>query len=188
MNEYRLNRFRGGIFLSGFMAAGKSTVGRQLAKELGWDLVDLDTYIEEKEQKSIKNIFSESGEKHFRDLERKYLLKLTPDLKNQIISLGGGALHDQHMIDHLKFNGILVWLKTPLETVFKRVRSEEQRPFLYTENGEKKSKEMLMNDLEALYSERIKWYEQAQITIDTANYSDEKELSSDLIKKITMHV
>lgn len=188
MNDHRLNRFRGGIFLTGFMAAGKSTVGRRLAGELEWDFIDLDTYIEEQEQKSIKEIFRVDGEEYFRDLERKYLIRLTPDLKNQVVALGGGALHNQHMVDHLKFNGILVWLKTPLETVLHRVQSEEQRPFLYTGDGQKKSKEMLMNDLKALYSGRIQWYEQAQITIDTANYSDETEISRDLIKKITMHV
>lgn len=188
MNDFRLNRFKGGLFLTGFMATGKSTYGKELAEELQWPFVDLDRYIEEKEGRSINQIFREEGEKYFRKLERKAVLSVTPDLKNQVVALGGGALHNQHMVDHLKFNGLLICFESSIEEITDRVMSNEKRPILYLENGEKKSRELLMDELKTLYSERKKWYNQSQIKMVTANYSTKDDLILDLIKKIKLHV
>ncbi|MFN1833653.1 shikimate kinase [Balneola sp. MJW-20] len=188
MNERRLNRFKGGIFLTGFMASGKSTYGKALAELLDWPFTDLDQYIEKEEGRSINEIFKQEGEEYFRTLERKAVLSLTPDLKNQVVALGGGALHNQHMVDHLKFNGLLICFETPMVEITKRVFDSSERPILYRDNGEKKTKEMLMDELKTLYSGRKKWYDQSQITINTANYKNNEDLIRDLIKKIQLHV
>ncbi len=93
MNTYRLERFNGSIYLCGFMASGKSTLGKALADKLGWDFRDLDTVIEQKEGMSITEIFKEKGEDYFREKECEYLLSLTREFKGAV-ALGGGAIQE----------------------------------------------------------------------------------------------
>jgi shikimate kinase len=81
------------VFLVGFMASGKSSVGRELALRLGWDFVDLDTQIEVREQQSIPQLFKERGESGFRRVETSALRKLLTEAsqRSRVIALGGGA-------------------------------------------------------------------------------------------------
>ena len=73
------------------MGAGKSSVGRRLAKQLGWKFIDLDEEIERRERRQIAEIFREEGEPHFRSLERLCLKDLSSSASNSVIALGGGA-------------------------------------------------------------------------------------------------
>src|SRR5207244_7135559 len=84
------------IYLVGFMGSGKSTVGRRLAKKLGWKFIDLDEEIECSERRAVADIFRAAGELHFRQLERLALQRLSasPSTEKSIIALGGGAFLD----------------------------------------------------------------------------------------------
>lgn len=187
MNDYRLEKFDGIIFLSGFMATGKSTLGKIISKLLSKPFKDLDTVICEKEGKTIKEIFTEHGEKYFREKEKEYLLELTRNFKG-VLALGGGALHNQQIVDHLKLSGIIVFINTPLEEILNRVLRRTTRPILYDAQGKIKSREALFNELKALYSTRIEFYQQAQIILEGSNGIDKNEQANILIEKLKRYV
>jgi shikimate kinase len=108
------------IFLVGFMASGKSTVGRALARSLGWRLLDTDDLVEQQENRSVERIFKESGEAFFRRAECQVLRSLE-DLRRAVVATGGGLFlgYDSRrwMIDH----GRTVWLDLPLEAARRRI-------------------------------------------------------------------
>lgn len=187
MNEHRLNRFDGSIYLTGFMASGKSTAGKKLSALLDKPFRDLDEEISIREHKSIRKIFEENGEAYFREAEWKYLLDLTRNFKG-IVSLGGGALQSQAVVDHLKVNGLLVFLDTPLDEILNRVYRNTRRPIVFNDKGDRKSKETLYNELKTLYSNRIDFYRQAPVRIQTHTYSSNDEMVQALLQKIQQHV
>lgn len=187
MNGNKLAEYTGSIYLCGFMASGKSTLGNVLADALGWDFRDLDEVIEEKEGASVKEIFNKKGEEYFREKEWEYLLSLTRDFQG-IVALGGGALQNQRIVDHLKVHGLLVFVDTPMELITERVYSSEERPIIFDESGKIKSKETLFTELKTLYSRRIDLYKQAQITIKTSLFSSVQEMAEAAKEKISRHV
>jgi len=109
------------------MGAGKSTVGRRLAKKLGWKFIDLDTEIERREGRSIAEIFREKGEPYFRDLERSCLKDLSSSRKS-VIALGGGAYMDPENRDVAEKTGLTVWLKVSFSKLVHRVKIDGTRP------------------------------------------------------------
>ncbi|SMO54378.1 shikimate kinase [Gracilimonas mengyeensis] len=175
------------IFLSGFMASGKSTLGKVLAQKLECPFLDLDDVIEEREGKEIREIFDKEGEPYFRQKEREYLLELAKDFEG-VLSLGGGASQDQGIIEKLKAEGILIFLDTPMEQIVERVLNSNERPILFDENGKRKTKEALFAELKALYSDREKFYKQAPLCIDTTAFSSVEEMAEATIDKINRHV
>ncbi len=187
MNDHRLKRFKGSFYLSGFMAAGKSAIGKVVARKLNLPFVDLDTVIEKKSGKKIPQIFKEDGETKFRELEWKYLLELTREF-NGVVSLGGGALQNQPVIDHLKLHGMLIFIDTPLDIIIERIRKNPKRPISKHENGEIKSEETLKIELEALYSKRIEFYKQAEVKVITSGLEPKDVVADILIDKIKKHV
>ncbi len=187
MNEHRLNRFEGSFYLSGFMGAGKSSIGRLLAKELGLEFRDLDEYLEQKEKTTIPEIFKTKGENYFRQKEWENLLDLTRTFKG-VVALGGGALHNQHIIDHLKLNGLLIYIDVPMDVILTRVLNNPKRPIVRDEHGEIKSRETLKRELEALYSKRIEFYKQVEVKVITSGYENKNLVVKRLIDKIKKHV
>ncbi|MDZ7806530.1 MAG: shikimate kinase [Gracilimonas sp.] len=183
----RLNFFDQSIYITGFMASGKSTLAKALSKELGMDHKDLDEEIEKKEGKTIQVMFDENGESYFRDKERECLIDLTHNF-NGIVSLGGGALQDQMIVDHLKVNGLLLCVESPFNEIVERVKSSSERPILYDEEGEIKSDGTLKTELKALYSNRLNFYDQAQIKIDSSKFGSKDEMIKAVIEKIKRHV
>lgn len=183
-----LNDFHKTIYVCGFMASGKSTFGKALAKQLGCDFRDLDEIIEKKEGKPIRQIFKENGEGYFRKKEFECLEALLRDFKGGVVALGGGALLNQEVVNALKEDGLLVFLDTPLDEVLERVYKSEERPILFNENGKIKSKETLFTELKTLYLKREKLYKQAQITIKTSLFTSVQEMTEAAIDKITGHV
>src|SRR5205085_11864828 len=115
------------VFLVGFMAAGKSTVGRALARKLNFQFVDLDDKIEAKAQKTVRDIFAEFGEAHFRQLERE-AIQACGELKNTIVALGGGAYIAEENRAILRSIGITVWLDCLLEVCLSRIVADGSRP------------------------------------------------------------
>jgi shikimate kinase len=120
-----------GIYLVGFMAAGKTTIGRALAERLGWHFADLDDDIEAAEQMMIARIFEQRGEQEFRRIERAALrarVKAIECGKPTVLALGGGAYVAPANYDLVENNGITIWLDCPFEVVQRRVEQTSHRP------------------------------------------------------------
>jgi shikimate kinase len=187
MKEYRLKKFEESIFLVGFMASGKSTIGKQIAHILEKPFIDLDEYIIKKEGSSVSDIFKKYGELYFRNLEWKYLLQVIRNFRG-VISLGGGALHNQQVLDHVKLYGLMVFLKAPLEVIVDRVSKNKERPIVFDKNGENKSRDVLFSELESLYSKRIHLYNQAQIILESTGKETKHAQAVKLIDKLNRYV
>ena len=157
------------VYLAGFMGAGKSTVGPILANTLGWNYYDLDKVIEERLGKKIKTIFEENGETFFRHIESEVLKELSHN-NNVIISLGGGTIVNQNNLNIIKNTGKIIYLKASIDSIYKRVAFKRDRPNLIID-GEEFSKEKLIQKINNLFSAREKYYNQADLTIDTDNIS-----------------
>jgi shikimate kinase len=120
-----------GIYLAGFMGCGKSTVGRALADELGWNFFDLDHDIESSAGSNIGEIFDAEGEEMFRALESAALAKRVRAVESghpQVIALGGGALMNDKNFELVINHGVVVWLDAPFDLIERRVAAESHRP------------------------------------------------------------
>ena len=117
------------IVLVGMMGAGKSSIGKLLAKRIGLEFVDIDKLIEEKENKDIVEIFSKNGEKYFRDLEEKISIE---KLKNtsQVIALGGGAYLNRSIRKQTLAKSTSFWLNWNSSTLIKRIQDNKKRPLV----------------------------------------------------------
>lgn len=174
------------IYLTGFMATGKSSVGKVLSKELGLPFKDLDNYIEEKEGQRIKEIFDNKGEVYFRDKEKKYLLELNKNY-NGILALGGGSLQNQNIVNILKETGILVYIETPMSITIERILRNTKRPIVLDENGQLKPKKALKQELETLFENRKKLYYQADIKIFSNGKQPHINIANRIIRKLDIN-
>ncbi len=154
------------IYLTGFMGAGKSTIGPILANTLGWEFYDLDKVIEEITGDKIKKIFETKGEKYFREIENKILKELSTG-KELVISLGGGTIANDANFDIIKNSGNIVYLKSSTESMYERLKFKRDRPSLIKSENENPTKDELMGRIEQIFNKRKKYYEQANIIIDT---------------------
>ena len=120
------------IILLGYMASGKSTIGKQLSKKLGIPFLDLDTYIYEKENKSVSEIFSQNGEIYFRKKEHEYLREVLENQQDFILSLGGGTPCYANNIELiLNKNSISIYLKASIQTLSNRLlKNKNLRPLV----------------------------------------------------------
>ena len=130
MLEFSLTK---NIALIGFMAAGKSTVGRVLAQEMRLRLTDTDAEIEKAEGRSVSEIFAAEGEEYFRKAETKILKKLTKE-KGLILSCGGGIIGKAENVSALKENFFTVFLDVPFEILKERAAENDARPLFRDEN------------------------------------------------------
>lgn len=120
-----------GIYVVGFMGAGKSTVGRHLAHRLGWSFFDTDAEIEAAERTAIADIFAARGEPEFRRIETAVIGQLVRWIERgrpAVVALGGGAFSQPDNRLLLENNGITVWLDCPFDTVRHRVGQATHRP------------------------------------------------------------
>lgn len=170
------------IVLVGFMATGKTTIGRMLARKLGFEFVDCDAEIEKAEGMKITEIFKQHGEDRFREIETAYLRSLGERSK-LVISTGGGAVTRPANREVLPQLGYVVWLHTKKRIIFDRVMSNSNRPLVQTADpmGTIKS---LLKVRKPLYKEvadiRVKTHsltmeETAEGVIDTACYFFSKQ-------------
>ena len=137
------------IYLVGLMGAGKTTIGRQLAKSLGLPFYDSDKAIEESTGVDIPTIFEFEGEQGFRDREQKMLQQLT-ELKGIVLATGGGAILREENRKLLKENGIVIYLQCSIDRIMERTRRDTQRPLLKTANPKERIEE-LFTEREPLY-------------------------------------
>jgi shikimate kinase len=147
-----------GIYLTGFMGSGKTTIARALADRLGWDFIDLDQEIENAEQTTIAEIFESRGEPEFRRIETEMIRTVVRriELGNAaVIALGGGTFVEAANATLLEHHGISIWLDCPFETIAQRITEPGVRP--------------LARDAEAfrkLYEERQTAYGRASFRVD----------------------
>ena len=144
------------IILCGFMGCGKSTVGALLAKKTGMSFIDLDSYIEKKENKTVSKIFADSGEDYFRALEIEAARELS-ERNGLVIAAGGGTLVFRENVEVLKKSGRIVLLELPVETVAKRLENDTTRPLL-----NRPDKDHALRDL---YNNRLSLYRTAAYMI-----------------------
>ena len=124
------------IFLTGYMGAGKTTLGKAFARELGVPFIDLDWYIEERYHKSIRELFTERGEASFRELERTMLHEVA-EFENVIISTGGGTPCFFDNMEYMNGHGQTVFLDVHPDVLFRRLRvATQQRPILQGKTDE----------------------------------------------------
>ncbi|NWF49844.1 MAG: shikimate kinase [Ignavibacteriaceae bacterium] len=154
------------VYLTGFMASGKSTIGPILANTIGWDFFDLDDVIEKKERKKVREIFEEKGEEYFRKVETECLTELSLR-ENLVISLGGGTVASDKNCSIIKNTGVLIYLKSSPEMAYKRLRFKRDRPQLLFPGDDEPDKSKFINRINLLMEKRIKYYEQADFVIDT---------------------
>lgn len=109
------------IFLLGMMGSGKTTLGRQLAQRLGYTFVDLDEFIEHREQKTIAAIFEEEGEAMFRQREREALEAVVHQYTNAVVATGGGAPCFFDNIHYMNQHGETVFLSVPVSEIYQRL-------------------------------------------------------------------
>lgn len=141
------------IFLVGFMGAGKTTVGRALARHLEYDFFDLDELIAARAGKSVQEIFTELGEAQFRRLESDAIQSCSGKVR-AVIALGGGAYVSEENRTWLRAIGKTVWLDCPLEICLGRIAGDKSRPLLGDED-----------DMRALLARRRAAYAQADYTV-----------------------
>lgn len=137
------------IYLIGLMGAGKTTIGKQLAKALGVPFYDSDKAIEESTGVDIPTIFEFEGEEGFRDREQKMLQKLT-QLNGIVLATGGGAILREDNRKLLKENGYVVYLQCSVDRIMERTRRDTQRPLLRTDNPRERLQH-LSEQRQALY-------------------------------------
>lgn len=140
------------IILIGFMGAGKTTVGKFLAKEKGMRFADTDERIVLEQKMSIPDIFAERGEEYFRDLETELLKRMLTDTKHAVVSVGGGMPVREENIRFLRELGCVVYLSASKQTILGRVGGDKGRPLLAGEGLEEKV-ERLMRERELLYKQ-----------------------------------
>ncbi len=151
------------IFLIGLMGAGKSTIGRQLAKELGWDFVDSDHEIEARTGASIPLIFDVEGEAGFRQREKKVIEELT-QRERTVLATGGGVILDPENRAQLAAHGLVVYLRATVDQLFARTAKDRSRPLLQTPDPRGRLQDLL-TQRDPLYQEI------ADLVIDTGKRS-----------------
>jgi shikimate kinase len=171
-----MNKVKPLIVFVGPMGAGKTTIGKILAKELGFDFYDSDKEIERRTGANIPWIFDVEGEQGFRDRECQAIKDLS-DLKNIVLATGGGAMMRQENRACVKANGFVVYLNTSVDQQYKRTHKDKNRPLL---QGDKDPREVLQN----LYEQRDPIYrEVADFVIDTDRKSM-KNIVRDIVSAI----
>lgn len=145
------------VYLVGFMAAGKSTLARDLGQRLDWRVEDVDARIEARERCTIADIFAQHGEPYFRAIERQVVRDLIP-LRHTVVATGGGTYLDPDSRALIKTDGMVFWIDVPLLELVDRMPQDGSRPLAAT-----------MAQLDHLYLIRRAAYEEAHVRLDASN-------------------
>lgn len=156
------------VYLVGFMAAGKTTMARALAKRLDWQPIDIDELIEAREHVPVADIFARHGEPYFRAVERAVLIDQLPR-RHLVVATGGGTFVDPQNRAAINRDGVSVWLDVPLERIVSRLPVDGRRP-LAADRVE----------FERLYHARHAAYQHAHVRLDAARATVD-ELVDELI-------
>jgi len=161
------------IYLVGFMGAGKTTVGRELAARLDVPFFDLDGLVEAAEKTSIKEIFGQHGEPYFRKRERD-ILRSTRYLDNAVVATGGGTFTFDENIQFIQSEGLSVWLSAPYSLLRGRI-------------GDKAAERPLFRDDVAaheLFKNRLRYYRMADVALDVR----EDETIAEIVERLLLEL
>jgi len=159
------------IVLLGYMASGKSTIGREFSKKLDMKFIDLDDYISKREKRSISEIFKVEGEIYFRKIESSYLGEILNSKDSFILSLGGGTpCYSNNMELILNSEASSIYIKADIKTLASRLTAEKNKRPLVAYLKDDKLIEFVAKHL----FERRFFYEQASITVHTEDKSIEE--------------
>lgn len=158
------NRKRKRIVLIGFRGCGKSTVGKKLAKELGWEYISTDRRVEEKASMAISEIVEKRGWMYFRKLEGEVISELQTSQYSVIDAGGGAVIEHRREIEALINSSVVVWIDAHIEDIIQRLKDVGDRPLLNQEN--------LIEDVKLNYEKRRPVYQKlAQLAFNTSGDS-----------------
>lgn len=165
------------MVLTGFMGAGKTTVGRRVARLLGWPFVDLDGEIERRTGATVREIFEREGEERFRAIEREELVRAF-EQDPLVLATGGGTLAFPANFTLARDRGLVVWLNPEFATLARRVggRGKKDRPLFRDEASAL-----------ALYRERLRAYSGADLRIDVGAEESADEVAARVRMRLVEH-
>lgn len=137
------------LYLVGFMGTGKSTVGRQVARQMGFQFLDSDHEIERLQGRAVSRIFAEEGEARFREMERDFIEHRHPATRC-VVACGGGLVVPPGMLELLRSRGVVVCMHAPIETILRRTMHANHRPLLQVDDREQRLRD-LYTQREAIY-------------------------------------
>ena len=161
------------VFLVGFMAAGKSRIGRRMARDLGWTFLDLDSDIAEREGQAVADLIVERGETYFRERETAALERCAA-VDQAVIATGGGVFtleRNRRLIAEL---GTSVWLDPPWEALSRRAQQSHKRRPLFESPDQAR----------ALYESRLESYRQADVRIRTRGTERKRDVAAGIIRRL----
>ncbi len=147
------------VYLVGFMAAGKSSLAREVGRRLGWNVEDVDDRIEARERRPIAAIFATDGEAYFRAVEREIVQELLAP-RHVVVATGGGTFVDPDLRALMKADGAVFWIDAPLGQIIDRLPRDGSRPLAANRV-----------QLEGLYGSRRLSYAQAHVRLDATRAS-----------------
>ena len=162
------------IVFIGFMGSGKSIISSKLGEIIGREVISTDKLIERIQGQTIEQIFKDSGEAFFREVE-KGAVRHVSKKENVIIDCGGGVVLDEENIKNLRQNGVIVYLKVSADFAYKQILKTPKRPLLDVDDPKAKIEELL--------AARTPLYEKADVTVNSEKESVE-EICQDIIKVI----
>jgi shikimate kinase len=167
------------IFLIGYMGAGKTTLGRALAREMQVSFIDLDWYIEERFHKTVRQLFEERGEDGFREIEKKMLHEVA-EFENVIVATGGGLATWQDNIERMNDVGVTIYLRRSPANIMSRLSDygREKRPMF---RG--KSDAELLDFMTQHMALREPYYAKSHLTLECDGISDD-----DAVEKIVNYI
>ncbi|MFW6138432.1 MAG: shikimate kinase [Spirochaetota bacterium] len=170
------------IYVIGFMASGKTTIGTILAGKLGFRFLDTDQVIETAENSPISRIFEEKGEGYFRQVEKKVLQNITREHRQEgaVVSTGGGMPCDPQNLEYMKKRGVLVYLKSTPEDIINRTKAPGSRPVFNSLRAEKNPEKAVKE----LLHQREKYYTQADIIVVNSRGAAPEKVADEVIRKL----
>ena len=164
------------LYFIGMMGAGKTTIGRLLAEQLNYQFFDTDAVIEQAARQPITQMFAESGEEAFRELETQVLSQLSHHTR-LAVATGGGIVLTRENWSYLR-HGIVVWLDVSIEQLHQRLQHDTSRPLLQDQNAELKEK------LQTLLEHRHPLYSQADVRVTTLADEPATQIAARVLKAI----
>ncbi len=175
-----MNKENGNIILIGFMGSGKTTFGKWISEKHGMKFIDTDEYIENKQGRLIKDIFRESGEEVFRDMETAAVRELIDNTTNTVISVGGGLPLREVNRKLLRQLGCVVFLDTSVDELVRRLDKDTSRPLLA--GGDVRQK------IESLMQARMEYYKEAADLIVTTTNNNFTDIYNTIVSAINMNL
>lgn len=166
------------LVLFGFMGTGKSLISKKMTKILLFERIDMDSVIEEREHKTISEIFAHDGEAYFRQLEHE-LVKELAQRQDLIISTGGGVVLNRDSVTAFAKTGVCICLNTSPEIIYERVKSNSSRPLLMTENP--------LQTIKQLLESRKEYYAHVPYQLVTDN-KDPEDICAEIMEIYNNHV